>query len=120
MPDFDILQGPFTTDSVVSDDPGCDICLDRDIPEAGSPILIATMFADHKDDHPPHLLPPKLARKLALIFAAAPELLAAMPTVPHPGGRLLKVVAHYESGATQTIEGEVVTAAISKAKGGIR
>lgn len=43
------------------------------------------------------------------------ELVAAMPTIGHPGGRLVKVVAHYESGATQTINGDVVTAAVSRA-----
>lgn len=53
----------------------------------------------------------------ARLIAAAPDLLAVMPTIGHPGGRLLKVVAHYESGATQTIDGDVVTAAIAKAEG---
>lgn len=45
-----------------------------------------------------------------------PDLVAAMPTVPHPGGRLIKVVAHYEDGSTQTIDGEVILAALQKAR----
>lgn len=57
-------------------------------------------------------------KQRAHLFAAAPDLLAAMPTIGHPGGRLVKVVAHYESGATQTISGDIVEAAIAKAKGG--
>ena len=40
-----------------------------------------------------------------------------MPTIPHPGGRLIKIVAHYADGSTQTIDGEVVTAAVRKAQG---
>ncbi|GEM_PF-6872475 len=39
-------------------------------------------------------------------------LLHAMPTVSHPGGKLVKVVGHYEDGTTQTIDGEIVTAAV--------
>ena len=44
-------------------------------------------------------------------------LLTAMPTLPHPGGELIKVVAHYEDGSTQTIDGKVISAAIAKARG---
>jgi hypothetical protein len=46
------------------------------------------------------------------------ELTLAMPTIPHPGGRLVKVVAHYEDGSTQTIGGDVVTNAVIRAGGG--
>lgn len=53
----------------------------------------------------------------AALIAAAPDLLAAMPTLPHPGGKLIKVVAYYEDGTTQTIDGEVITAAVEKARG---
>ena len=66
----------------------------------------------------PFVFVPRAERSAnAHLLAAAPDLLAAMPTINHPGGRLVKVVAHYESGATQTIDGEVVTAAIAKAEG---
>jgi hypothetical protein len=44
------------------------------------------------------------------------KLLATMPTVPHPGGRLMKLVAHYEDGSTQTIDGDIVTAALAQAE----
>jgi hypothetical protein len=54
----------------------------------------------------------------AMLLAAAPDLLAALPTVPHPGGRLVKVVAHYEDGSTQTIDGFVIEAAVARATGG--
>lgn len=54
----------------------------------------------------------------ARLMAAAPELLAAMPTIGHPAGALLKLVAHYADGTTQTISGDVVTDAIAKATGG--
>ena len=53
----------------------------------------------------------------AALIAAAPDLLAAMPTLHHPAGKLLKVVAHYEDGTTQTIDGEVIQRAVSKATG---
>jgi len=58
-----------------------------------------------------------LHEKLETLQAHMTALEAAMPMVPHPGGRLVKVVAHYEDGSKQTIDGEVVTAAIAKAKG---
>lgn len=59
-------------------------------------------------------------RMLGEASEALALLLAAMPTMRHPGGRLVKIVAHYESGATQTIDGEIVTAAIAKAERGDR
>lgn len=49
--------------------------------------------------------------------SAAPDLYAAMPTIGHPGGKLVKMVAHYEDGSTQTIDGDVVTRAVRKAEG---
>ncbi len=54
----------------------------------------------------------------ARLIAASPDLLAAMPTVNHPGGRLLKVIAIYADGSTQTIDGEVIERAVAKATGG--
>lgn len=60
-----------------------------------------------------------IAKLIDRRFPGYADLLAALPTVPHPGGRLVKVVAHYESGATQTIDGEVILAAIAKARGGV-
>lgn len=49
--------------------------------------------------------------------AAWPTLLAALPTVPHPGGPLNLVVAHYKDGSKQMISGAVVEAATATAKG---
>ncbi len=51
-----------------------------------------------------------------LLMDAAADLLEAMPTTNHPAGKLLRVVAHYERG-TQTISGDVITRAVSKATG---
>ena len=45
------------------------------------------------------------------------ELLKALPTVPHPGGRLVKVVGHYEDGSKQTVDGDVVLRAIASVEG---
>lgn len=36
----------------------------------------------------------------------------AMPSVPHPGGRLERVVAHYQDGSKQTIDGDVIIRAL--------
>lgn len=45
------------------------------------------------------------------------DLLAAMPSMPHPGGKLIEVVARYEDGSKQTINGHVMSSAIAKARG---
>jgi len=73
--------------------------------------------SDAVDYYGGYMIAESVAQENIPLIAAAPELLAAMPTVPHPGGKLLKVVAHYEDGSTQTIDGEVIEAVIAKATG---
>lgn len=55
----------------------------------------------------------RVVGELNSALADRDRLREAMPTVPHPGGRLVIVVAHYEDGSTHTIDGEVVTAALN-------
>jgi len=58
-----------------------------------------------------------LDRGIVLLGESVDGLLKAMPVIPHPGGRLVKVVAHYEDESTQTIDGDVVIRAVEKARG---
>lgn len=54
----------------------------------------------------------RIASAWMLVKAQRDRLADAMPSVPHPGGVLVEVVAHYEDGSTQTIAGEIVMNAI--------
>lgn len=52
----------------------------------------------------------------ARLIAAVPDLLSAMPsTNGNWRGGIVKVVAHYADGGTQTIDGDIIEAAIKKA-----
>lgn len=94
----------------------------RDMAEVGrlqnNQLMVAAMEVAHEATRSGILAGLNGISETQKMLAAAAELLEAMPTFPHPGGKLEKVVAHYSDGSTQTIHGEVVTAAVLKAKGG--
>jgi hypothetical protein len=65
--------GPWATEAIFGDD-GLDIVLGYEVPRAGSPILLGSVFAD--DDGGP--IRPDQARANARLMALAPELLAEL------------------------------------------
>lgn len=74
MPNF--AEGPFAVDTVVSDDDGHDIILGYRIPDAGHPILVASVFSDKGKG--PGCISHKDGRAIARLMAAAPDLLALL------------------------------------------
>lgn len=76
------IQGPFAIEDIFGDG-GIDIILDRPLPLAGNPVLIAHIFSDAdertgKYDNERGNFTPHQARDTALLFAAAPDLLDAL------------------------------------------
>jgi hypothetical protein len=63
--------GPWTTEAIFGDE-GLDIVLDYEVPRAGSPILLGSVFAEDGDP-----IGPAEARANARLMASAPDLLAA-------------------------------------------
>lgn len=54
------------------------------------------------------------------LLKALKKLLEAQPSVPHSGGTLQRVVAHYADGSTQTIEGAILFTALKAARSALR
>lgn len=69
--------GPWACDAVMSEAMH-DIILDYEIPGAGRPIVIASVYVDEQGGEHPTI---KQANANARLIAAAPELLAACETV---------------------------------------
>jgi hypothetical protein len=100
--------GPYTIEDVNSDHLH-DICLAYDVPKAGHPVLVATVFYD-EDGAGPITLAQATAN--ARLFAAAPDLLLACETV---------LKSWFDSkGEAYGEDMRLVEAAIRKAKGGAK
>lgn len=76
--EIDYAAGPLCVESIFGD-ALVDICLDRDIPELGSPILVASVHFDEDGGSQP--ITASQAEKIARMFAASPKLLAACKAV---------------------------------------
>lgn len=70
-------RGPWCVEAAMSDR-AYDIALDYEIPEAGSPILIASTYSDEGEIERPGYISPAEAEANARLMAAAPELLDAL------------------------------------------
>jgi hypothetical protein len=76
MSDVKHTRGPWCVEAVMSNRRN-DIVLDYEVPDAGSPILIASAYDDDDDDIAmPGYISPAEAEANARVMAAAPELLA--------------------------------------------
>ncbi len=103
--------GPWVAEAVNSEHLH-DICLGYQIPKAGSPILIATVYGDHEDDGYP--VSDHQAEANARLIAAAPELLTALERC--------QIALIFRLDFAEILDEEkylldVVRAAIAKAKG---
>jgi hypothetical protein len=77
MSDVKHTRGPWCVEAVMSNRRN-DIVLDYEVPDAGSPVLLASTYDDDDDDIAmPGYISPAEAEANALVMAAAPELLAA-------------------------------------------
>ena len=77
MSDNKFTPGPWRTESIFEDnDARHDICLDYEIPGAGSPILLGSVFCDEDKEGPGYITPAQ-ATANARLMAASPNLLAA-------------------------------------------
>lgn len=75
-------------------------------------VRVALEYYDHWKPTMPGRLMEIMDVGIGKLREAVGDLCEAQPTTPHPGGRLVKVVAHYEDGSTQTIDGEVILNAL--------
>lgn len=73
MPETKHTPGPWCVENVNSEHDH-DICLGYDVPKAGSPILLASVYFDEEHDGP---ITQRQANWNAKLIAAAPDLLAA-------------------------------------------